>query len=224
MSGFFYYLLTFAESVTSVFGLRFAYEQPHYVVLQALPHSVEIRRYDAREAIEATVRGTDPGKGVNDAFGLLFRYITGANQREQKIAMTVPVRTDSQRIAMTTPVQTTTADGSVSMRFFLPRAVVKAGAPAPLDPRLHLVQVPAATIAALRYSGIPTQAERDRNAGWLKYELSKSVWQPDGGMFQLNYDPPFTIPFLRRNEIAVPVGRRARHADRTITRSAPPGT
>ena len=207
MSGLFYYLLTFAESVTSVFGLRFAYEQPHYVVIQDLGRSVEIRHYDPREAIQATVPGSDRNKAAGEAFGLLFRYITGANQREQKIAMTAPVHTDFERIAMTTPVQTTSVDGQVNMRFFLPRDVSKAGAPAPLDPRLHLVQVPETTIAALRYSGIATQGTRDQNAAVLKDVLAKSAWKPTGDVFQFNYDPPFTIPFLRRNEVAVAVTR-----------------
>lgn len=205
MSGFFYYLLTFAESVTSVVGLRFPYEQPHYVVVQDLGNSAEIRRYDPRLAIEAAIDDPDRGKAASEAFSLLFRYITGANQRDQKIAMTAPVQTNSERIAMTVPVQTTSANGHVAMRFFLPHAVAEAGAPAPLDPRLHLVQVPATTIAALRYSGTTTQATSDQKATQLRGILAQSSWKPQGEIYQLNYDPPFTIPFLRRNEVAVAV-------------------
>jgi len=91
------------------------------------------------------------------------------------------------------------------MRFFLPRSLAADGAPAPTDPRLHLVQVPATTIAALRYSGIATQDSRDRHAALLLSVLAKSAWRPKGDVFQLNYDPPFAIPFLRRNEVAVDV-------------------
>ena len=203
MSGILYYPLTFAESIISVFGLRFAYEQPHYVVIQDLGQSVEVRRYDARLAIEATVEGADRDKAASEAFLLLFRYITGANQRALKIAMTAPVRTDSQRIAMTTPVQTT----STGMRFFLPIEVAKAGAPAPVDPRLRLVEVPESTIAARRYSGIADEVSRDHNAAILFSALAQSTWNPEGGIFQFNYDPPFAIPFLRRNEVAVAVTR-----------------
>jgi hypothetical protein len=203
MSAVLYYLLTFAESVTSVFGLRFAYEQPHYVVIQDLGQNVEVRRYDSRLAIQATVEGPDREKAASEAFSLLFRYITGANQRDQKIAMTAPVRTDSQRIAMTTPVQTT----NTSMRFFLPEAIAKQGAPTPTDPRLHLVQVPETIIAARRYSGVADQVSRDHNAAILLSAVAKSPWKTDGEIFQFNYDPPFAIPFLRRNEVAVPVTR-----------------
>jgi hypothetical protein len=204
MSGFPYYLVTFAESITSVVGLRF-YEQPRYAVLQDLGQSVEVRRYEPRIAIEAMVDGADRDRAANEAFGLLFRYITGANRREQKIAMTAPVRTETERIAMTAPVQTSTPAGRVSMRFFLPAEVASAGAPAPVDPRLRLVNVPTTTIAALRYSGVATQAARDHEAATLLGVLTRSRWQPTGAVFQLNYDPPCTIPFVRRNEIAVAV-------------------
>jgi hypothetical protein len=209
MSGFGYYLLTFAESITSVFGLRFPYEQPQYTVLQDLGRAVEVRQYAPSLAIEATVTDPNHEQAASQAFGLLFRYITGANQRDQKISMTAPVQTDSERIAMTVPVQTSPTGGpgagGISMRFFLPRSLAADGAPAPTDPRLHLVQVPATTIAALRYSGIATQASRDRHAAVLLGVLAKSAWRPKGDVYQLNYDPPFAIPFLRRNEVAVDV-------------------
>ena len=207
MSGIFYYLLTFAESITSVFGLRFPYEQPRYSVLQDLGQSVEVRQYEPRLAVEAVVDGTDRERAASEAFGLLFRYITGANRQELKIAMTVPVRSGPRRIAMTTPVRTSSDAGRVAMRFFLPQTVAAAGAPAPLDPRVHLVEVPATTIAALRYSGVSTPVVRDHQAAALLGVLAKSSWTAHGEVFQFNYDPPFAIPFLRRNEVAVDVAR-----------------
>jgi hypothetical protein len=210
MSGFGYYLLTFAESVVSVVGIRSVYEQPHYAVVQDLGRDTEIRRYEPRLAIEATVDGRNRDQAASEAFRLLFRYITGANQSAAKIAMTTPVRTEaaSERIEMTAPVQTaTSASGTLSMRFFLPHAVASAGVPAPLDPRLHLVTIPATTIAALRYSGIDSEAARTQKRADLLAVLAGSPWKVDGDTFQMNYDPPFTIPFLRRNEVAVPVIR-----------------
>jgi hypothetical protein len=203
MSAFFYYLMTFAESVTSIVGIR-AYEQPRYAVIQTLPQGVEVRRYEPREAIEAVIPGTDRQQAASQAFSLLFRYITGANQAGAMIAMTAPVSTHGQRIAMTAPVQTS-GTGPVSMRFFLPRAVAAKGAPEPTDPRLHLVQIPEATVAALRYSGVDSERIHDAKAAELLSVVNASAWRPDGEVLRLSYDPPFTIPFLRRNEAAVPV-------------------
>ncbi len=210
MSGFFYYLLTFAESATSVFGIRFPYEQPHYTVLEDLGQSVEVRQYEPRLAIEARIDDPDQEKAAGEAFGLLFRYITGANRRDQKIAMTAPVQIESERIAMTVPVQTSSGMGRVSMRFFLPHSVVSAGAPAPTDPRLHLVQVPSTTIAAERFSGVATPAARDHHAAILLGVLAKSTWKASGEVFQFSYDPPFAIPLFRRNEVAVEVENNGR--------------
>jgi hypothetical protein len=173
-------------------------------VVQTLAHDVEIRRYEPRVAIEATIDGTDRQRAASQAFGLLFNYITGANRSGAKIAMTAPVSTQGQRIAMTAPVQTS-GDGPVSMRFFLPRDVAAKDAPEPLDPRLHLVKIPETVIAALRYSGVDSKAAHDAHAAELLSVLKGSPWHPEGEVFRLNYDPPFTVPFLRRNEAAVAV-------------------
>ena len=105
---------------------------------------------------------------------------------------------------MTVPVQTG-GIGRLSMRFFLPRDVAAHGAPLPTDPRLHLVQVPELTIAALRYSGVDNERMHDEKAAQLLTLLKNTPWHPAGEAFRLNYDPPFTIPFLRRNEAAVAV-------------------
>lgn len=208
MSTVLYYLLTFAESVTGVFGVRF-YEQPRYAVVEKLGPDAEIRRYEPRGAIEATVTNDDRDQAARQAFGLLFDYITGDNRGSEKIAMTAPVRTQSapKRIEVTGPAQTTTQDGTLSMRFYLPRDVVDKGAPEPTDPRLRLVKVPEMTVAVLRYAGVDSEKARIDHAVALLARLKGSAWRQEGAVFSLNYDPPFTIPFLRRNEAAVEVTR-----------------
>lgn len=209
MSGLVYALVTFVESVASVLGIRGVYEQPRYAVVQDLGHGAEVRRYEPRLAIEAMVAGDDRQRAAGEAFGLLFRYISGSNQARAEIKMTAPVSTDAApaRIDMTVPVQTAAASGSISMRFFLPQDVVAAGAPAPSDPRLHLVRVPETVVAALRYSGVDGDRVHDLKAAELLAVLATSGWRAEGGVFRMNYDPPFAIPFLRRNEAAVVVTR-----------------
>lgn len=158
MNKFIYYLVTLCESVLGVFGVRSFYDQPRYTVVERLDRGVEVRAYEPRLAVETDGRGLGDG----EAFGRLFRYITGANQRGDRIAMTAPVETGGQRIAMTVPVEQGT--GGV-MRFFLPHDVAKAGAPEPTETGVRLVNVPAETIAALRFSGSITpeaRAEQER--------------------------------------------------------------
>jgi hypothetical protein len=191
-----YYLLTLVESVLGVFGVRALYEQPRYAVVEQLDRGVEIRSYEGRLAVETDARG----QGDGEAFGRLFRYITGANGTGGRIAMTAPVEAGGQRIAMTVPVEQ--GQGG-TMRFFLPREVAEAGAPEPTEAGVRLVTVPRERIAALRFSGRATPEVRTEQERILADVLAKAARQTDGPTFFMGYDPPFAIPFLRRNEVAV---------------------
>jgi hypothetical protein len=93
------------------------------------------------------------------------------------------------------------------MRFSLP-AKVAGYPPAPMDPRVRIVVVPPTTVAALRYSGNPTEAARRAREQDLFRRLTSTGWQPVGAPYTLNYDPPFAVPFLKRNEVVVEVSRR----------------
>jgi hypothetical protein len=195
MSKFWYYLHTLAESGLSVLGVRGLYEQPPYRVLQTIPPAVEIRRYDARTAVETPVKSMQDSA----AFQRLFRYITGANKKNQTIGMTAPVE-ESQMIAMTVPVE---LSATQTMRFFLPQSVVAGGVPAPTDPLVHIVELAPVTLGVIRFSGLATQASRDEETALLRNALASAGKTPVGPPIYFSYDPPFTAPFLRRNEIAL---------------------
>lgn len=199
-----YYLLTLVESVLGVFGIRALYEQPRYAVVEQLDRGVEVRSYEGRLAVETDARG----QGDGEAFGRLFRYITGANAAGGRIAMTAPVEAGGQRIAMTVPVEQGQGEGQGkgtggTMRFFLPREVAQAGAPEPTEAGVRLVTVPPERIAALRFSGRATPEVRTEQERILADVLAKAARTAQGPTFFMGYDPPFAIPFLRRNEVAV---------------------
>lgn len=200
MNTVFYYLLTFAEAIPGFFGIRAVYEQPRYVVVQQLGNEVELRDYEPRVAVE-----TPESVDGREAFTRLFRYITGQNEAAEKIAMTAPVSRSGEAIAMTAPVQFSPGSGSGSgtMRFFLPRKVAARSVPKPLDPMVRIVTVPAQRIAALRFSGTPDRESVEQRTDALLAALSRFNMRPDGAPFQLTYDAPFTLPFVRRNEVAV---------------------
>jgi hypothetical protein len=195
MSKFWYYLHTLAESGLSIFGVRGLYEQPAYRVLQTIPPAVEIRQYEPRTVVETPITSAEDGA----AFQRLFRYITGANKKNQTIDMTAPVE-ESQMIAMTVPVEISSAQ---TMRFFLPQSVVAGGVPAPTDPKVHIVTLPPATFGVIRFSGLATRAARDEETALLRKALFSAGKTPHGPPIYFSYDPPFTAPFLRRNEVAL---------------------
>ncbi len=195
----------------SVVGIRSGTEEPRYAVvttLDAPSGAVEIRRYDARLAAETTVPG-DEIAARSTGFRRLAGYIFGGNQGGTSIAMTAPVaqsdRTGSGRtIAMTAPVATARApDGGWTIRFFLP-AALKAP-PRPNDASIRIVAVPPETMAVLRFSGIPGAGAVATHRHALEAALVGTAWRPTGPAVAWFYDPPWTIPPLRRNEVALPV-------------------
>lgn len=197
------YLKLAAESALSVVGVRSQYEQPKYEVI-AYVGEIEVRRYAPRFAAQTTVETPDEVTGRNEAFKILAGYIFGANRAKRGIAMTTPVETARPRdIAMTSPVQTSGGGGRWTQRFYLPSDVTPQNAPEPLDSRVELVQAPEETVAATIFTGLATDVDRRKRD--LLARLQGSGWGPTGEPFTMFYDPPFTIPFLRRNEVAVMV-------------------
>lgn len=201
-----YFTALAVESLIGVFGVRL-YEEARYEVIDRIGERVEIRRYGPRLAAEAdlTVAG-EAGRSV--AFKLLFGYISGANRastsENARIAMNLPVEVSGkERLAMTVPVQTSETNGKLKMRFFLPAKYSRESAPKPLNPQVRLVTTSNETIAILRFSGTGHDfAERQTE---LMASLVGLKWRPSGEPYILNYDAPFTLPFLRRNEAAVAV-------------------
>ena len=211
LASFFYYLVTSAEALLSVFGIRSFYEQPPYAVVERVGDAIEIRFYGPRLAVETTVEGPDCHTAENAAFRLLLGYIAGANRGSVRFAMTAPVEQTSQPslIAMTAPVQITGKQSNrVSMQFFLPGALAAKGAPEPLDNRVRIVEVAPSTLAVMRFSGGLTEDAEARRSKELVDGVKRSGWRAAGTPFLLAYDPPFTIPFLRRNEVAMAVTQR----------------
>ncbi len=191
----------------SAFGIRGGTEEPRYTAVERLGN-VEIRRYAPRLAAETTVPG-DAYAARGEGFRRLAGYIFGGNQKRTRIDMTAPVAqsgaSSGERIAMTAPVAEARGDGGWVIRFFLPAALTDP--PQPNDARVRIVPVPEETVAVLRFSGTATEdAVADRRKALLA-ALSGTAWRPAGEPVAWFYDPPWTLPPLRRNEVAVPVAR-----------------
>ncbi len=193
----------------TVLGIRSGTEEPHFVTLATLG-DVQIRRYDARLAAETTVEGTERHARYA-GFRRLADYIFGANRAQAKIAMTAPVgqQREGTAIAMTAPVaQEAAGDGRWTIRFFMPARYTAATLPVPTDPAVRIVTVPAQTYAVLRFSGLPTPQSVAGEQARLLRTIGGSAWQATGAPLAWFYDPPWTIPFLRRNEVAVEVTQK----------------
>ena len=195
----------------SFVGVRSGLEQPHYEVVEVLSKSLEIRRYGSRLAIETTVPGGDTSKSRRRAFRRLFNYISGANEPGRKITMTAPVETASGgsgfgvKIAMTAPVETAASNHDTLMRFFLPSGLSIETAPRPTDPEVSVVTVPEQTLAALSFTGLASEGSLATQKNRLTADLASTHWEAQGIVTAYYYDPPWTLPFMRRNEVVVVV-------------------
>jgi len=188
----------------SVVGVRSGTEEPAFESL-AMQGAVEIRRYAARLAAETEV-AADETASRSEGFSRLAGYIFGGNEGAGRIAMTAPVSQAPTRIAMTAPVAQATSGEGHRIRFFLPAAL--RDPPRPRDPRVVIVTVPAETMAVLRFTGSTGPAAVAEQRAALIAALATGAWQPVGEPVSWFYDPPWTVPALRRNEVAVPVQPR----------------
>ena len=192
-----------AEAGGSIVGIRNGTEEPSFSVDRRVG-DVEIRHYGPRIAAETTI-DADEEPARNEGFRRLARYIFGGNTDKAKIAMTAPVaQQQGRKIAMTAPVAAQQdSRGEWVIRFFMPAEHTLETLPTPNDERVRLVSVPAETVAVLRFSGVASPDAIASRTAELLATLRGADITPAGDPVTWFYDPPWTIPFRRRNEIAV---------------------
>lgn len=198
--------MSLLNAACSVVGIRNE-ETPGYAVVLAEDNK-EIRAYDSYVMAQTVVQG-EYDESSSKAFRILFEYISGANQASEKISMTAPVTQgqSGEKIEMTAPVTQGRTGGGWSMAFVLPSKYDFNTAPRPTDPRVELVQIPARTMAALRYRGFTSPEKIVRLGTELMAWSEQNGYLPVAAPASARYDPPWTIPFLRRNEVLVEVER-----------------
>ena len=178
-----------------------ATEEPEYQVVRAFA-GVEVRQYAAYTVAEVVVPGPASAAG-NQAFPILAGYIFGKNKGEKKFAMTAPVTQAAVpvKLEMTAPVTQTAAPDGFLVQFVLPKGVTVAGAPEPLDARVHLREVLPTQVAVIRYSGFWSESNYNEHLAKLQAALRGAGLAWTGEAVYSRYNAPFTPWFLRRNEI-----------------------
>ncbi len=193
----------------SVFGLRTTEEASYIIVDQQ--EEFELRQYAGLVIIETTVKKGFKEAG-KEAFGKLFGYISGENKSRQEIAMTAPVLVNQasadtgKSIDMTSQVIVDEINDGWRYAFVLPNSFTMANAPIPVNPKIRLVQVQPKLVAVLSYSGLLNEDNFRDNSVRLSNWISKNQLESLSLPRVAGYDPPWTIPFLRRNEIMIDVG------------------
>jgi hypothetical protein len=194
-------------AIAATFGFNMGIEQPRYDVIQRIGDAVEIRQYPNRIAAETTVEANKSDNPRGQAFRAIAGYIFGANKGRQKIDMTAPVEISSagKKIAMTAPIEVKSSDSGLVMRFFMPAKYSREQLPEPSAPQVKLIEMPPTTVAVLQFSGSTGDAAVAIHTVMLMKALQSTKWKVAGPATALFYNPPWTLPFLRTNEVAVPV-------------------
>ena len=196
-------------------GQAWAVEEPAYEVVRAYP-AFELRRYAPYLLAETEVSGDFDAVG-NEAFRILADFIFGNNQRQEKMKMTAPVSQrpaameigDLDEVAISTSVTQRVEAGAdpdtYVLSFVMPSQYTRETLPEPVDPRVRIREEPARLMAVRRYSGRWTQGNYREHEALLLQAIAKVGLQPVSATVYARYNSPFSLWFLRRNEVLVEV-------------------
>lgn len=192
----------------SLMGIR-STEEPDYSLLQQ-EDRFEVRGYQTLVVAETLVDASfDDAGGI--AFRRLFGYISGDNEASSSISMTAPVmaldenRSSGEQISMTAPVTGQQTALGWRFAFVLPTGYTLETAPVPSNTSVKLKQIPARKVAVVRYTGSWSETAYEKNLELLQQWMQRNRLEAVSLARVAGYDPPWTLPFLRRNEVLVDI-------------------
>ena len=177
-------------------------ETPHYTVVGGDENSYEIREYtQPTRWISTTITGTDRKGALYTGFMLLFKYISGTNQAKQKVEMTSPV------LAKVVPSQVE-GESNITVGFFVPFEL-QDSAPAPTNPDLDFLDLPAMTVYVKSFGGYESNDKVAQHLENLKEKLAQDNREyVKDCYYTAGYDPPYRI-FGRHNEVWLPAASKS---------------
>lgn len=185
-----------------------AIEEPKYSVIEKT-EPFELRQYAPMVIAEVKVDG-DMDDASSQGFRLIAGYIFGQNQVSEKIAMTTPVAIEgeavkSAKIAMTTPVNIESNGSQWTVSFVMPSEYTIETLPKPLNSKVLLRQIPAVKRAVIQFSGFyNSQKVADKTLELEQWMKTRNLEAASAPKFA-RYNPPWTLPFMRRNEVMIDV-------------------
>ena len=174
--------------------------------LQLREGPFELRAYPPLVVADVVVAG-DQGHAAGQGFRILAGYIFGANARREKIAMTAPVTLLPADPNVHLPAALVEAGGAGQwvVRFTMPKAYAIGALPPPKDARIRMRAIPPGRAAAVRFSGAARPQDFQAKARELSAWMERRGLRAAGPAALAQYDPPWTLWFLRRNEVLIPV-------------------
>ncbi len=166
--------------------------EPEYQVLDK-EKSFEVRKYQELLIAETEVEEEDFRKAGKAGFPRLAGYIFGKNEEKKKIEMTAPVFMKKN------------PNKKWTMTFILPEEYRSQKTPTPLNRKISIKKLNQKAFAVIQFSGFFTinnfQKHTDKLKKWIKSKGYQVLSEP----IFAGYDPPFTLFFLKRNEVLIEI-------------------
>jgi hypothetical protein len=193
-------------------------EKPQYQLISE-QGNIQIREYNPSIVAEVQVQG-EREEAISQGFRLLADYIFGNNKVEQDIAMTAPVtqqsgqkiamtapvtQRSSQKIEMTAPVKQQGLDGTWKVNFTMPSKYSMNTLPKPNNEKVTLHQVSSKKYIVIKFSGMGSNKNLASHEKELQEYISKNKIQTLSEPIYAFYNPPWTLAFLRHNEIMIEI-------------------
>jgi hypothetical protein len=181
------------------------YKEPAHTT-EKKADGIEIRDYKPMIAAEVTVTG-ERKEAISEGFRLIADYIFGNNEPKAKIAMTTPVtqqadaKKSGEKIAMTAPVIQQGDGKSWKVQFIMPAEYTLATLPKPVNPVVKLREVKGKQMVVIRFSGSTGDENIAKRTAELQAYVKANKLRTKGEPVLAFYDPPWTLPFFRRNEV-----------------------
>ncbi|SMC36567.1 SOUL heme-binding protein [Polynucleobacter kasalickyi] len=203
------HLIVFSTLIT-INNIRdvMAIEEPKFEVVRNFD-AFELRKYPPLLIAEVTVSG-DRGEASSAGFRKIADFIFGNNTgvgKQSKIDMTVPVVVEPIKIEMTAPVtiQASSNEKSWKVQFVMPSQFTLESLPKPNNEEVKIVVVPEKYYAVIKFSGFTGDESVAENTTYLKAWMARERLTAIGLPRLARYNPPWTLPFWRRNEIQIEV-------------------
>lgn len=179
-------------------------EKPNYKVIQS-EHNIEIRQYEPMIIAEVEVEG-EREDATSDGFRILADYIFGNNTVQQKISMTSPVQQqENQKIEMTAPVQQQSNGKSWQISFVMPYKYSMESLPEPNNDRVRLKEILIKKFVVIEFSGTISNENIAKHEKQLINYLEANQFEITGSPKYAFYNPPWSLPFMRRNEVMIEI-------------------
>ena len=198
----FFTLLVFSNTAMAI-------EEPKFTLLEK-DKAFELRAYAPKIIAEVVVDG-NMREASSKGFRLIADFIFGNNTvqsgKSEKISMTAPVSVEpqSEKISMTSPVGVQQASKGWKVYFVMPSQYTLETLPKPKSPLVSIKQRSSQKFAVIRFSGLVDEEKMEKKVAELKQWTDNKKLKVLGNPELARYNPPWTLPFLRRNEVMVEV-------------------